>query len=548
MKIITNHKLRLLFLLPLVFLVFNCQKDDTPDDKVINQEETIQKIVTLDELRGLPQMAGRFSITKKDKDTLTKLYSAKYNFSIDLGRVMITQKGDYHSLSFPVIRKVPSGKLENLFLHPYNGGYLPYLMRYNFDAKDLLNLENGKEVDNILTKTEVIPLEDFDINNLGLKMETFGDRGGFGYSGIYWDGNNCWVFDSIVGVDADTGLLVLQFALYTGADCKPPTGDGSDTGLGPHYFMLVDLRSELGSSGSGGASSGGGSSGGPGVGTVWNPGGSSNPGNGSNPGFGNPLNGNPVIGVIGNELSAKSANAIEIEDEITSQNLDECSAAVLEQLKILTDKDIAKIITKLDANPSPYKLDIETQQNATFSNPAITTRRQNSSGQAIRFDYVMKLNPDYFGESTPDNPTKANKLFRATILIHEIIHAYFMSLIDDVATGVPGSVETKAAAFDAYVTKTFGPNSDASAHEVMAIKYVDIMARAIQEYNTGLPVQGMPEQVYIDLAWGGLSTAPVFDTTDVLTAEDRIRIRNRYGAESVNRPVEDQEPIGEPCK
>ena len=84
-------------------------------------------------------------------------------------------------------------------------------------------------------------------------------------------------------------------------------------------------------------------------------------------------------------------------------------------------------------------------------------------------------------------------------------------------------------------------------HQQMATDYVDAIASALQEYQPGLP-----QQVYEDLAWGGLIGTPVFDDTNTpLTPNDRIRIANRYEAEQRSLSIGDipntQNPISQPC-
>ena len=102
--------------------------------------------------------------------------------------------------------------------------------------------------------------------------------------------------------------------------------------------------------------------------------------------------------------------------------------------------------------------------------------------------------------------------------------------------------------FEAYVKKTY-PNPSDAQHKEMADKYVDAMASALQEYDANYTV---PYQVYKDLAWGGLRDAPVFNTTFPPGSAERIRITNRYNAESTGHSVGDgtpnaQTPVGKPC-
>lgn len=75
------------------------------------------------------------------------------------------------------------------------------------------------------------------------------------------------------------------------------------------------------------------------------------------------------------------------------------------------------------------------------------------------------------------------------------------------------------------------------------------MALALQEYDANYNV---PFQVYQDLAWGGLSAAPIFDKKFPAGSIENIRITNRYKAESTGRSVGDgtpnaQTPVGKPC-
>ena len=76
-----------------------------------------------------------------------------------------------------------------------------------------------------------------------------------------------------------------------------------------------------------------------------------------------------------------------------------------------------------------------------------------------------------------------------------------------------------------------------------------VMASALQEYDANYTV---PYQVYEDLAWAGLSAAPIFDKTYPSGNDESIRIKNRYAAEAVRFTVgsgtpQAQTPVGKPC-
>jgi hypothetical protein len=82
----------------------------------------------------------------------------------------------------------------------------------------------------------------------------------------------------------------------------------------------------------------------------------------------------------------------------------------------------------------------------------------------------------------------------------------------------------------------------------------DAIARALQEYQTGIPVPigTSPNQIYSDLAWGELSKTPVFDVLFPVGSSDAQRILNRYAAEQTGHPIgqgtpQEQTQIGQPC-
>ncbi|MCW4468316.1 hypothetical protein OGH69_05000 [Flavobacterium sp. MFBS3-15] len=292
----------------------------------------------------------------------------------------------------------------------------------------------------------------------------------------------------------------------------------------------------------GGSGGGGGGGGNPDPGTIIMPGNPldpSEPGIGAvEPGLGDP-NGNPVV--VTQPVRPKLTAPERIEKEIKDTGLDECSAGVLNDLKELAEKDVAKIIAKLDAFPSQYTTNIKTEAFVPNdgSSLARTTRTIGADGNPMRFNYTIRIDPTY--------AATANKLSLASTIIHELLHAYMFSLVDDQATGInPNAFEEFPLLYETYVAKTFGPNPSVAHHTIMSEKYVDVVARALQEYQTGVPVpEGIhPQQIYKDLAWGGLRDTPAYNA---LSPEEQDRINNRYAAESKNTTFDIQEPIGNPC-
>jgi hypothetical protein len=67
-----------------------------------------------------------------------------------------------------------------------------------------------------------------------------------------------------------------------------------------------------------------------------------------------------------------------------------------------------------------------------------------------------------------------------------------------------------------------------------------------QEYQSALP-----QQVYDDMAWGGLKGTPIFETLFPVGNPNLARIINRYSSEQTGNPQgqgqQAQIPLGQPC-
>lgn len=234
------------------------------------------------------------------------------------------------------------------------------------------------------------------------------------------------------------------------------------------------------------------------------------------------------------------ANAIE--DNIDDTQLDPCHKGVFTAVKNTSVCDIAEVLAKLNANGSLYNTIIKSEV-APSGAPAQTVR--NSA-----YNYTTYISTDYAGKT---------KLFIAASIFHEMVHAYFMSLFDDYYNANPPNLNAYndfAGLFHHYVTLR-NPDSVNAAdvhHQQMATDYVDAIARALQEYQTGIPVPigTSPNQIYSDLAWGGLSEAPVFDVLFPVGSSAAQRIKNRYASEQTGHTIgqgtlQEQTQIGQPC-
>ena len=234
--------------------------------------------------------------------------------------------------------------------------------------------------------------------------------------------------------------------------------------------------------------------------------------------------------------------AISIETIIYDANLDPCPKAVFTKLKAATNADIAKILAQLGASK---KYNYTVKSGYAGGVPA-------QSESSTPFNYTTTISQDY---------TSATALFRASNILHEVVHVYFMSIVDEFRDkGLPTggyNLSNFPSLFQAYCDKKYPPSQTTAAnahHLEMANQYVYSIASALQEYNTGVAVPdgGVPSQVYTDLAWGGLRDAPVFYEKFTRGGTDDIRIKNRYASESVGNVIgqgtpNEQKPVGKPC-
>jgi hypothetical protein len=249
----------------------------------------------------------------------------------------------------------------------------------------------------------------------------------------------------------------------------------------------------------------------------------------------------------GGANSGPATMAVITEKQIDSDNLAPCPKEVLEQLKNATNMDIARMLTKLGVTTNYYKL---TFKSGTITGGAVGNTTY--TNKSIKNDYTVTITQDY---------TSGTKLFRAAVLLHELTHAYFLSIVDDYLTKGGGqsnyNINSLPSLFQAFCDKKYPPSDAVKAnahHEEMGNQYVNAIAASLQEYNTGIPVPtgSTPQQVYSDLAWGGLNGTPVFDSKFPVGSSERDRVLNRLGSEQTGRTlgsgtVNQQDPVGRPC-
>lgn len=229
--------------------------------------------------------------------------------------------------------------------------------------------------------------------------------------------------------------------------------------------------------------------------------------------------------------STETASQI-IEKKIDNTQLDPCPKGVLEKLIKATNCDIKNVFEKLGAEKGiNVKMKSETPANGDTGQ---TTR----TNPGVRYDYTIKI--------TKDN-ISGTQLFKAHTILHELVHAFFMSLKDDYDTSASPAVYTEfPILFQAYVDKSYPGSKGTEHHSEMAKVYVNAIGSALQEFQTGVavPYETIPDQAYTDMAWYGIRDIKAYSD---LPEADRKRMENRYRAENNGSYYQGQSAIGKPC-
>jgi hypothetical protein len=239
-----------------------------------------------------------------------------------------------------------------------------------------------------------------------------------------------------------------------------------------------------------------------------------------------------------------------LEEKIDYTLLDTCPKAIMDKLKNAANNDIKVIYEKLGVG-DVYAITMTTGTMKDVNNIAETIKNsKNSYNITISSNYLNGVRS--WGTDSP--PTD---LSIATTITHEIIHAYLLSVVDGYNVDSTNENTPFPALYDAYEKKktTAGSQADVYAqHEIIANKFVNIIASTVQEFHTGESINsGYPMQAYLDLAWAGLVGTSIYkrnypNDQNHKNYAARGRIENRIVAETYNSSRGDQNPLGKPCK
>lgn len=248
----------------------------------------------------------------------------------------------------------------------------------------------------------------------------------------------------------------------------------------------------------------------------------------------NYININTVDDTLSNEAKEYAEGLVRgnmIEDKIIDDNLEPCSKLILNDLKSLQQNDIAQIIARFDAPSSTYAWEVK-NNSLTSGNVAETDRRNNTQV----FDYITEIDSNYLNQAT--------EIAIARTILHELLHAYMISHIDDVNAGNTVDIRQFLLLWN-YIKINTSPqgSSEIAQHEYMANRFIPHLKSALKEWHVGL----QSDQYYEDLAWGSLFDTDTFDHFHPNGSASRNRIINTNNAEDTNSIQNGINPKSSPC-
>ncbi|MDO1513227.1 hypothetical protein Q2T41_11220 [Maribacter confluentis] len=225
-----------------------------------------------------------------------------------------------------------------------------------------------------------------------------------------------------------------------------------------------------------------------------------------------------------------------IENSIISTQLDPCSAQILTELKNLQQNDMAMIISRFGTPNSVYDWVIKTANPLINSNnDAETDWKRDSNDNALDYNYLTHIKPNYINQAT--------QIAIARTILHEMLHAYLISLVDDALITGCSEVTNFPILWNALVNKTYNNNPNRLHPEEISRKFITPLQDALKEWD------GAKEsnRYYEDLAWGALFDTDTFKYFHPIGSVSRLRIMNINAAEDNNNISNGTSPKGTKC-
>lgn len=225
-----------------------------------------------------------------------------------------------------------------------------------------------------------------------------------------------------------------------------------------------------------------------------------------------------------------SFNALIIEEQIKDENLDPCSKNILNQLKSLTSNDIAKVLSRFGNVNSKYNWEIKTGTPTNPNNVFETNWNLDNSGVPMANNYKTVVNISYVNNATD--------LAIARVILHEAIHAYILSNVDDYLNSPSTYLQDNfSEVWNYYLAKSKGVdigNIEDAHHEEMANAFIEVISNALAEFDNNK----QDSSYYEYLAWGALTTTKAYQLASspngYLTINEQEAIDMANTAEDTN--------------
>ncbi len=562
-----NQKLKqylktMIFLFGISFFIIGCQKDD--DVNTLQQEPLktqdlfkVSKVGkhTIDENKDLLSRLSSLS-EKVEQSRLANanknIYSSEDDFYINTDFATYLENNDtgYHSYTFPVFRTEQVDGVENVLLSlQEDGSYKAFLIGYDLNEQEQLNLENELNVD-LTDKTTIYSLEDDSfIDDIFSKVSASGDcvgilmcpyKGEDGQGEEHPAGQGC--------IDENRGDLYLDTSICGsggGADTSDTTGQnnssGSDTSVGhveaggtgsgstvvtiPQPWEEVALCLGLNSSFTSDMA-------------IWL---QAQPKN-----VAGPINGflqNDDCNEESQEFAVQGIEAlmdggeVDFEDKIIYTINKPCQKELVKNLMALTTSYTTLINSTFgvseNVNVKFWNGTLQ-GQNAT-TNPFF-------SGTQDNFIIKIGLDDDFLDTATD--------LAIIAAVLHELSHAYFISLyLQNELEATNSEYSTLLNSFIAFyenATQDTFDNTDNEIHNAMNDFIIQI-ANTLYNYAQINNIEGVSTEYCTSLAWGTMLGTNLINE---MLNEDEIGIANNIMlTEQNNNEYDPSFPIkGTPCE
>lgn len=164
-----KNKFKYLLPITLLFTIIfcmSCENQETYLKEKNNHPNS--RFITFDELKKNQGVFGEYQEVE-NKISLAKnsnqvgsnsklIYLSQYNFIIDTDKILLIEKGDYKSYTFPIYKEEETGKTENLVITEKNNLVNAYLTKYTLTDIEKEKIENKEYVD-LMSKTEIEKLQ-----------------------------------------------------------------------------------------------------------------------------------------------------------------------------------------------------------------------------------------------------------------------------------------------------------------------------------------------------------------------------------------------------